>query len=495
MIDLLPMPKTCEEFEGRLAFAGEMTLSLGSDKAYDEFAALAPELFAGFCAGKASLNIARLASDAKVAVLTKDAASALPSGHTDEDYELFVEENGCILLFGDRCGLAHAFSTLLQLISAYDRGQRRLYLPHCHIADSPALAFRGMHISVFPETSHVFLRKAIRFCGFSKFSHVALEFFGTYRYDCFPHLGWAGNLSLSREELRTIVREGRGLGLEFIPFFNHFGHAAYARYRSGKHVVLDQAPEYEELFEPMGWTWDIENPETLALQAALRRELCDIFGEGEYFHIGCDEAFIEDGRGDGYDKHDNDRFVDHVNAITEDLAVMGRKAIMWGDMLLPKNDFPYPYCRNVSFRCLDAERNLGRLNSDIIVDDWQYNIDGDKDETVTYFLEKGIEPSRLFLSPWKKPSNIKGRCDIAKKLRLRGVLGTMWHSLQTDFPAVPYAACHMWSEDASYTSKMTMDPIKARSLQNLRKLMPCGGSYEDAGLLEKQVMFKIPNDD
>ncbi len=494
MIKLFPMPKHYEERDGRFSFAGDMILTLGKNAAYDAFAQIAPELFSNFCSEKAVLSVVRVDREEKVAFVSYKAVSDRSCRATDEDYELTVDEMGASLLFSDVCGLSHAFSTLLQLISAYDRKNGLLHISYCHIADSPAMAFRGMHLAVFPETPYALIRKMVRLCGLLKYSHIALEFFGTYRFDCFPYLGWKGDGSLTREQLAAIVREGRGMGVEFIPFLNHFGHAAFSRYRSGKHVVLDQAPEYEELFEPCGWTWDIENPETLSLLSSLRHELCEIFGKGSYFHIGCDEAFVEDGSDDGFETHDNDRFTAHVNTLTKELLAMGRTPIMWGDMLLPKDEFPYPYCRNVSFRCLDAERNLGNLNRDIIVDDWQYNIDGDKDETVKYFLDRGIEPSRLILSPWKKPSNIRGRCDIVKKLGLGGVLGTVWHSLRTDYGVIPYTACHAWSEDASYTERFTMDRLKSNTMQNLRKLLPCHGCYEEAGVLEGQVPFVIPND-
>ena len=73
--------------------------------------------------------------------------------------------------------------------------------------------------------------------------------------------------------------------------FNHLGHASASRSSYGRHVVLDQNPRLATLFEPDGWTWCLSNPETLELLRAIRSELIELFGEGGFFHIGCDEAY------------------------------------------------------------------------------------------------------------------------------------------------------------------------------------------------------------
>ena len=76
--------------------------------------------------------------------------------------------------------------------------------------------------------------------------------------------------------------------------FNHLGHASQSRFKAGQNVLLDNAPEYEEYFEPGGWTWKVSKPEVKELLRSVRSELCGLFGKGEYFHVGCDEAYICD---------------------------------------------------------------------------------------------------------------------------------------------------------------------------------------------------------
>ena len=59
--------------------------------------------------------------------------------------------------------------------------------------------------------------------------------------------------------------------------------------------VLNKHPEYAPLFEPDGWSWCLSNPAARRYIEDIVTELCDIFDEPEFFHIGCDEAYDADG--------------------------------------------------------------------------------------------------------------------------------------------------------------------------------------------------------
>ena len=74
-----------------------------------------------------------------------------------------------------------------------------------------------------------------------------------------------------KKQIAPLIDEGKAMGMEFIPMFNHLGHASQSRSISGKHTVLDQNPKLETLFEPDGWTWCLSNPDTLKLLCPPRK--------------------------------------------------------------------------------------------------------------------------------------------------------------------------------------------------------------------------------
>ena len=122
-----------------------------------------------------------------------------------------------------------------------------------------------------------------------KYSHIVLEFWGMLKLDCMKELSWS--IGYEKEQVRPILDEARAMGMQIIPMFNQWGHATACRLISGKHVVLDQNPALQTLFSPDGWSWDLENPEVRRLHRAIRTELCELCGEGDYFHLGCDEVY------------------------------------------------------------------------------------------------------------------------------------------------------------------------------------------------------------
>ena len=92
---------------------------------------------------------------------------------------------------------------------------------------------RMIHLCLFPEHGFIFLRRLIRYYCALQYTHIVLEFWGTYCFSCFPELGWEEK-SYSEEQNRLLVSEIRACGAEPIPFFNSLGHAPGSRGCSGK---------------------------------------------------------------------------------------------------------------------------------------------------------------------------------------------------------------------------------------------------------------------
>ena len=481
MINVLPHPFSANEKEEYFIIDKKLYFIIPETFSNEGFISISKELFLNYTINKFEFEVVKC-KNVKNAVISpfKDAIPA--NDKTEFEYELDVKNDRIDIVANSDIGIIHAFSSFLQLISAYSLKDNNFKVKCVVIKDKASLNFRGVHLCVFSDTSLLFIKKMVRLLGLLKCSHIVLEFWGSLKVDSFKYLAWEN--AYTKDDLKPIIEDGKSLGIEFIPMFNHFGHATYSRSKTGKNVVLDQAPEYEEYFSDDGWTWNVKNEDVLKIHQSLREEMCNLFGDGKYFHMGCDEVFMEDFRHDPYDKEDNETFVSFINESAKSIVNMGRKPIMWGDMLLIEDDFPHPHNRNFSKRCYDRS-NIDKLIGEIIIDDWQYNITEETDDTVKYFLSKR-KAENIILSPWdgnvwKGNLTLKGRCALAKNYNLLGVLSTTWNTIYKDISSMLFTVCLSWEENEDNLDKLAFGALKSYAAKNIRKLVPPNGDDKKAG--------------
>ena len=222
--------------------------------------------------------------------LTVSVGDAVPPSMAEGDeYAFSIGVNGFAVAGRDYPALMRGFLTMIDKIDCFDKLVYKA--PCCKEHGKPAVGFRCVHFCVFPETSLTFLEKCVRTAAVARYTHVILEFWGTVKLDSLPQMAWP--FAFPKERIRELIARGRALGLEFIPMLQHLGHAAMARQgASGKHVVLDQAPELAYLYLPGfdGWVWDYEH-------RTLRKERCHSRHDARILHApqrnanGCHEAF------------------------------------------------------------------------------------------------------------------------------------------------------------------------------------------------------------
>ena len=203
-------------------------------------------------------------------VISIGSASEAPLG--DAEAVLHITEHGIGIRGKDFFAAMRGFVTMLTRIEC-NKADKTYYVLCGVLQEKPYIAFRSVHLCVFPETSFAFLQKCIRSCGMEKYSHVILEFWGMLRYDCMKELGWS--MALEKTQIRKLVQEANTFGMEVIPMFNHLGHASGCRAMNGKHVVLDQNPAYEYLFDFDGWVWDYELEELVWERPDYNRKYFD----------------------------------------------------------------------------------------------------------------------------------------------------------------------------------------------------------------------------
>ena len=348
-----------------------------------------------------------------------------------EAYEISVKKNTLRIVINDEHSLRYAFYTLRQLAEA-ERNQPELtgyLLPCCEIKDKPDLAFRAIHMCVFPETDLIELEKRIKLAAYYKFNYLVLEFWGTFPFECCRALcldEWFDK----KEQLRNIIKETSALGLTVIPQFNILGHAAGARSASDKHIILDYHPELQPLFEPEAWSWCLSNKHTRTLLKKAVMEMHNFFGCPPFFHIGCDEA--EDLGHCALCRKQNVRKLvsEHINFFHNLFAERSTRIIMWHDIMLEEDDPRFP---DVGTRNGLKEFSFGKLYQeipkDIIVAVWCYGGEPPTDDydykAIRFFKEADFS---VLVSPWKNPGGINSIVEYAIKNQMDGVLATMWNS-------------------------------------------------------------------
>ena len=411
-------------------------------------------------------------------IFTIGTAEAIDS--KDSLYTINVTENGICIAADTEKGLIKGYITLLDQIKAIDleEGQTILAVDCCEIKDSPQIANQMAHFCIFPDTELWELHKFLRLCGMLKYSHVVLEFWGMIQYDVLKELSWSH--AFTKEQIRPLIQEANDMGMEIIPMFNHWGHAAASRVMHGKHVVLDQNPRLQTLFNEDGWTWNINNPKTRELLKRIRQELIELCGEGNYFHLGCDEAYNFK-----IDKGNAHMLTDFLNEIAEELMQQGRRAIMWGDMLVAKRPEYDPKNRyTASCKDIETEQHLLQLlDHRIIIADWQYDVQKAPVETALVFQKAGLD---VILCPWDRSlACIEAHMASVKENELYGIMHTTWHTLSSGTPMVTKSAVLSWqNEDASGRH---MANCSAKTAALLRKAYFVDGDYTKAGWAKYEI--------
>ncbi|MBR6509475.1 MAG: family 20 glycosylhydrolase [Clostridia bacterium] len=392
-----------------------------------------------------------------------------------ELYYIQVDANGVAVYANDEKGLICGYMDLLQRIKVIstDEGQELFGIEYCSKAFSPLIRNRMVHFCVFPDTKLYEIQKFIRLCGALRYTHIVIEFWGMLKFDALKELAWPH--AFTKDEIKPLIDEANDMGIEIIPMFNHWGHASASRVVHGKHVVLDQNLKLQPLFSDDGWTWRIETDAVRNLMRQIRNELMELCGDGEYFHLGCDESYNFD-----LNLETAHIVTEFLNEISDELKMDGRRAIVWGDMFIAeKPEFNKDNCYIMS--CPDEavqKEILLNLDKNIVIADWQYNVKTAPVETAIVFKEAGFD---VMLCPWDIVYGDDSLVPCAKTVSdysLFGLLHTTWHTLSSGMPDVTRAADLCWTSNENIP---VYAEIRTKTANLIRKTSNLHGDYERSG--------------
>lgn len=196
-------------------------------------------------------------------------------------------------------GLSYALATVLQLCAATGSG---MALPKLDIEDYPDKDYRAMMVDLGREW-HPFdkLLKFVDLCFFYKVRYLNLHFADSRLYTlpskAFPKLCKPGK-HYTEEQIVRLRRYAEARGVILIPEFECPGHAP---------VLNENYPEvFADRSEGEGGVFYNETGEVISNKSllcasresavdgvkTLLAEICDLFPDAPYLHIGGDEANI-----------------------------------------------------------------------------------------------------------------------------------------------------------------------------------------------------------
>lgn len=399
--------------------------------------------------------------------------TTLPELENGSEFAVRIDSKGVGVRGKDFGGLMRGFCTLLMKIQpiCLEVGKERFALPTGDFQSGYCVEKRMIHICVFPESSLYFIKKCIRMAGVLGFTHTVLEFWGMLKYDCMKELAWEN--AFSKKEITELIAEIREFGMEPVPMFNQLGHATASRVCYGKHVVLDQNPRLQEYFTPDGWCWNIESDKVFQFLKKVRYELYELFGNGEYMHIGCDEAYYF-----SHSKEARRGLADYLHRLTAEVVSEGRRPMLWMDMLLPNgiSQGCYGVCPSE-----EADMLLSSLEPASVMVDWQYHINSAPVPSLLYFKDKG----EIIGAPWLSKGNISAHINTVRDNGLSGIMLTTWHTLKENTDGILHCAHEFGASTFDWSNGV--NGVREETATLLRRLSFEGNTYADCGWSRGQV--------
>lgn len=376
-----------------------------------------------------------------------------------DSYVLEVSSSGIGVVAENQTGLFHGVQSVLQLME-----QSPGKIPACSILDWPDFEFRGFHTVLRPadafslntveEMIPVYewmIRRLARY----KYTSLCLSIKGTLSLESVPDIPMG---PWTADHVRHLVQFARDRGIEAFPeiksagkiFFGlndtelkpvthllepktYIGQLDYqAQYHEGYKKRAEALEQEQRALSDMknvgpGLSTDFKlgHPEVESLLIKIIDEVYDIFEQPAYFHLGVDENFYVGISQDAVDR--GPLLAKLINRLATHLKEKGCKVIMFDDMLVNHEQFPF-FFEAHGGPPLNTWTAVKTLDRDIIMACWHYGyaVAGhypDRYPMVEWLANQGFE---VIAVPWFKQDNILNLTSEVSRLNGLGVMGSAW---------------------------------------------------------------------
>ena len=264
MLNLIPYPRRASMSDERTVIRPRVVFPSAWANAYDTLRDYASRIH----------GVAFLENKAACITLTTD--NGIPS----EGYVLEVSEGQAAVRASDVLGAQNAVSTLLQLMRP--TGDGGVTLPIGCIEDAPECSWRGVMIDLARVWHPLpMLYEYVDLCRFYKIKYLHLHFTDDQSYTlpsrAFPKLSTEGR-HYTEAELVGLMAYATRRGVEIIPEIDVPGH------------TTSFSAAYGDVFGTDGII--CQNDAAMLGIEVIFRELCALFSDSQYIHVGGDEAVI-----------------------------------------------------------------------------------------------------------------------------------------------------------------------------------------------------------
>jgi len=443
-IRLLPRPRKLTSRSGTLDLSGDAPLYLSPLAEDGEFVAAARFCLEADERGNARLPIEKpwrpdlsprcvrfliFGRDLKMAPeLSK---LARPGQLGEEGYVIDVSPKRALVAANSHKGLFYAAQTLRQLLEV--RG-RKPVLPCCRIVDWPDFRYRGVMLDVsrFRVPTMEYLFDLVELLASLKVNVFQLYTEHPFAWRRHPAIG-RGVSPLTAEEVLLLNHRCRSLNIELQGNLQSFGHhrhlltrkgyGKYAEVPKGYQLQIDKATlkRYPWLHARRLENWSLSPAVSgsYKLLGELYDEVLPLF-DSELFNASCDETWdLGYGRSKkACDKKSKARvYLEHVRKLHRLARARGKRMMMWGDIVL------------------DHPELIPKLPKDMLVLNWGYDAQADRDPGCRTFAGAGLEfwvcPGvnswgTIFPQTEVARANIRRFAEAGKRHGATGLLNTDW---------------------------------------------------------------------
>jgi len=381
-------------------------------------------------------------------------------------YILQITADGIGIASAEKQGLYYGLQSLLQLLEQSTDNK----LPVCTVEDWPDFAFCGFHQALRPpkaysldsmEQTVEMYKWLIRRLARYKYTHLCLMTKGTLAFESYPELEmgpWTGKevqqlLRFAADRGIAVFPEVKTMGkfFESMPVQNgmesfadllerrkYIGQLDYqAQYHAGYGQRAAQLEEEQKALEKeqnavakISEDFKITDPAVFEFLRPVLDEVYDMFGQPEFFHIGCDESFYI-----AINEPAEERgplMAAYINHVAEYLQAKGCKVMMWDDMLVSHEQFPY-FFEAHGGPPLNTWTAVETLNKDIVLACWHYGytVAGHYPQNysmIGWLADKGFQVIGV---PWFKEDGILNMIRNVKEANGMGMMGSAWALHQT----------------------------------------------------------------
>jgi len=313
----------------------------------------------------------------------------------------------------DTAGVLNGTNTLVRLLS--DTKNR---LPSGSMVDWPDHSLRGLHIPL-PDLKPAMVRRVIDLASLHNYNLLILQVADAVKLQSAATP--PRHNALTSKQFSELANYARESGLRVVPEVKLLTHQ--------EKFFGDSRPEL--MFNRV--TYDPRKPEVYELVFEHLDEVLALTGSTAV-HIGHDEVkgfyprHREKWLNPGDETLPADLYVQDVRKLHEYLQGKGIEVWMWGDMLLPKDEFPSMHQRDLHGED-DYQGIRASIPRDITIFDWHYDDRQAEFPSVDAFRKDGFT---VVGSTWSNPATVQNFSRYMADLRPPepGMLATVWFHLR-----------------------------------------------------------------